>query len=198
MTGHRFTTSVRALALLCCAAVLVAIAGPATHAHADGGLVRARDAHGALTVTLFTSPTPLRVGAADVSVLVQDGRSGAAVLDADVVLSVTPLDAPGATTQVPLSGQAATNKLLYAATIGLPAAGRCRLSAAVRHGSERSVTTVEVDVAPPLPALLALWPYLALPPVVVGLFLVHQWLGRRSGRRASALLVAAAPTGAAR
>jgi hypothetical protein len=175
---------VHALALsLALGALVVPALGPGAVC-ADGGVVRARADRGALTITLFTSPTPLRVGQADVSVLVQDRASHEALLDAAVAVRLESLDGVAAAGSAQLSPQAATNKLLQAATLRLAAPGRFRLLAVVQRADERAEVAAEVEVAPPLPALLALWPYLALPPVVVGIFLVHQWLRRRSSGRA--------------
>jgi hypothetical protein len=189
---------VHALALSLLLGALVAPALAPRAACADGGVVRARVDRGALTITLFTSPTPLRVGEADVSVLVQDRASHAALLDATVEVRLESLDGATAEASVQLSRQAATNKLLQAASLRLATPGRFRLLAVVQRGDERAEVAAEVEVAPPLPALLALWPYLALPPVVVGIFLVHQWLRRRASGSARALLVAAPQLGAAR
>ena len=162
--------------------LLGSLAMPGT-TFADGGLVRARTQDGRLAVTLFTSPTPLRVGLADVSVLVQDER-GEPVLDADVVLRVDPLDGDASSTVVALARDAATNKLLQAATVRLPASGRFRLTASTLRGADGAVTSADVDVAPPQAALRGLAVPLALPPVAAVLFALHQWLGsRRHARR---------------
>ena len=174
---------VRTLALsLVLGALVIPVLGPGTVC-ADGGVVRARVDRGAFTITLFTSPTPLRVGEADVSVLVQDRASHETLLDAAVEVRLESLDGATAAASVQLSPQAATNKLLQAGTLRLAAPGRFRLLALVQRAGELAEVAAEVEVAPPLPALLALWPYLALPPVVVGIFLVHQWLRRRSSGR---------------
>jgi hypothetical protein len=185
------------LALIAAAGLLGADALRPAAGHTDGGVVRAHVDRGALTITLFTSPTPLRVGDADVSVLVQDRASHAVLLDATVVVHLTPLDTGTAPLDVELGRETATNQLLQAATLRLPAPGRFRLAAMVRRAGEEAEVTAEVEVAPSLPPLLALWPYLALPPVVVGIFLVQQWLRRRSSGTARILRVAD-PGGAAR
>ena len=41
-------------------------------------------------------------------------------------------------------------------------------------------TSCTLVAAEALPPVLAYWPYLAVPPLVVALFAVHQWLGRRA------------------
>ncbi len=164
--------------LLLVSAILSTAAAP--RALADGGLVRASNTQSGLVVTLFTAPTPLRTGDADVSVLVQDAATRDPVLDAQVRVRITP-DHEDAMPQIlPLSHAAATNKLLQAGTVKLPIPGRYRIVAEVRRGLARAVVVADLTVEPPLPPLLALWPYLALPPLVVGIFLVQQWLRQRS------------------
>lgn len=166
------------------AAILVLLAALAAadrrRAHADGGLVRASGVQSGLLVTLFTSPTPLRSGAADVSVLVQDAATRDALLDAQVRVRVAPQHEDAMPQVVALGPAAATNKLLQAGTVALPIPGPYRIVAEVRRGLARAVLVADVTVEPPLPPLLALWPYLALPPAVVGIFLVQQWLRQRS------------------
>ena len=171
---------------------------PASPARSDGGLVRASIAQHGLLVTLFTSPTPLRVGAADVSVLVQDQATRSALLDAVVRVRLEAQGGGAARAEALLDRASATNKLLQAATLALPERGRFRLVAEARRGAATAVAGAEVEVAEPLPALLALWPLLALPPVVVGIFIVHQWLRRRSPGTAREILAAAHQGRAAR
>jgi hypothetical protein len=175
------------------ALLLVAVVTVATPraARADGGLVRASGAQGGLVVTLFTAPTPLRAGPADVSVLVQDAATRETVLDAQVTVRVSPRHEGALPLTARLDRASATNKLLQAATVSLPIPGPYRIVAEARRGVARAVVAADVTVEPPLPPLLALWPYLALPPAVVGIFLVQQWLRHRSlgtarGRSAAA------------
>lgn len=57
--------------------------------HADGGVVRLREAAGPFMITLFISPAVPRVGVADASVMVQCRDSGETVLGATEELSGT-------------------------------------------------------------------------------------------------------------
>jgi len=151
---------------------------PATPASADGGLVRARAEQDGLTVTLFTDPTPLRAGPADVSVLVQNGDR-MPVLDAAITVRLASGDGVPVVASQPLSHEEASNKLLQAARVVLPAPGRWRLTAEVRRGDARATVAADVDVAPATGRAGALWPVLAVPPVAVALYAVHQTLRRR-------------------
>jgi hypothetical protein len=162
--------------------VLVGLAAAlrAWPACADGGLVRGSATQNGLLITLFTAPTPLRVGDADVSVLVQDAATRDALLDTQVTVRVSPQHEGALPATARLSQAAATNKLLQAGTVALPIPGPYRIVVEARRGLTRAMIASDVMVEPALPPLLALWPYLALPPVVVGIFLVQQLLRRRS------------------
>ena len=48
---------------------------PSSVARADGGVVRLRQRAGGYQIAVFTSPTPIRAGPVDVSVLVQDAAT---------------------------------------------------------------------------------------------------------------------------
>lgn len=148
----------------------------------DGGSVQLRQAAGPLLVTVFTAPTPLRAGPADVSVLVQTRDGNEPVLDADVLIALEMPHRDGAAIRVAATRQQATNKLLYVAPITLPAAGSWDLRITVRRGQQVADVAAALVVAAPLPRLLAYWPYLAFPPVAVLVFALHQWLRSRSSK----------------
>jgi hypothetical protein len=147
---------------------------------ADGGAVQLQQADGAFVITVFTAPTPLRAGVADISVLVQTRDGSEAVLDADVRLELRSSTNDGATVRAAATREQATNKLLYAATVNVPSTGSWQLHVAVRRGDDRAEVTCQLAVAAPLPRLLAHWPYLAFPPATVLIFALHQWLRSRS------------------
>lgn len=247
MHGARIDRRPQRPARAAASALVAALAGallPAS-APADGGRVCASRAAGSLVVTLFTAPVPLRVGPADLSVLVQDRTSRSALLDATVHLQLEPARrsdpttasapaheqraahdaashrAPGWADPVQISpgrmgpGQAearehpssapaapeehlgaahrapievtassaqATNRLLQAALVDLPSPGVWHLRATVRHGAQTAELGCVVDVVPAAPPLLSLWPQLALPPVAIALFALHQWRKSRARR----------------
>lgn len=145
----------------------------AATARGDGGRVQLSETAGPFAVTVFTAPTPLRVGPVDVSVLVQGADGGAPVLDAAVQVA---LAAPSGERAAAATHAAATNQLLYAAVLDVPAPGRWTLAVHVAGRAGDAAVSCEVDVAPPLPPALAFWPYLALPGVAIALFALHQWL----------------------
>src|SRR5947199_7831416 len=91
---------------------------PSALLRADGGAVRLREQAGAYQVTVFTSPTPLRAGPVDVSVLVQDA-AGECVPEARVAVRLA-ARGTGEALECPATAEAATNKLLRAAVFQLP------------------------------------------------------------------------------
>ena len=173
-------------------------------AHADGGVVRAKETRGAFVITIF-SPPEVSIGLpADVTVMVQRRDTGEVMTDATVELnffaptsaspgptdvicspanngrSPTATGAPGRPASIRATRAQAANKLLYAASLAFPAVGDWQLRITVREGSdETSVTCVlPVEMPPRLPQ--ALWPLLALPPFAIALFSMNQWLRRRA------------------
>lgn len=162
--------------------VAMALLLSARPAHGDGGAVQLRETEGRFVVTVFTAPTPLRAGAADVSVLVQDRDTHEPVLDAEILIVLTPLHQNGAGIRAAATRAVATNKLLYAAVMDVPSAGIWDLRVSVRRGHEAATVAGQVTFAASVPPLLAHWPYLAFPPVAVLVFVVHQWRRSRSSR----------------
>jgi hypothetical protein len=148
----------------------------AAAARGDGGLLRLKQIAGPYDISVFTAPAPLRVGRIDVSVMVLRQTDHAPVLDAAVDVT---LRGPGGELRAPATVAAATNKLLYAALIEVPAPGRWTLSARVRSGTSDVTVAGEVDVAPALSPAWTFWPYLMLPALAVALFVLHQWLKAR-------------------
>lgn len=151
-----------------------------TLALADGGAVRLRGGSDEWILTVFTAAEPLRVGLADLSVLVQRRDTGEALLDADVTLTLSP---PGGE---PFRRQAtraqATNKLLHSTVVDLSAPGVWALSVTARRGSDVASVAGELPVAPAASRLAGLGPVLALPPIAVILFACHQALKDRRRR----------------
>ncbi len=162
------------------AALVAALLLP-QRAAGDGGTVRLVQTAGPFTVTVFSAPEPLRVGAADVSVLVQDG-AGAPVLDATIAVALAPPPGvAGGAIRLAATRTAATNKLLYAARFEPPAPGAWTAEVSVARGTARARVTCALPVtAARAPGLAAVWPWLALPPAAIALYALHARLRRRS------------------
>ena len=153
---------------------------------ADGGVVRLRQASGPFVITVFTAAATLRTGPADVSVMVQDRKSRAVILDATVVVKLKPLTGTACSIVVPATSRQATNKLLKAAVAIFPSAGPWLLTVTVQRGPEKAIATTRLQVAPPLPRAATLWLYLALPPLAMLLFAANQVLRHRAHSRTGA------------
>ena len=150
-------------------AFFVLLLGAST-AWGDGGAVLFSGTAGPYLVTLFGSPVPLRAGAADFSVLVQNASRRAPVLDANVVLRLSKAGQRAIVARA--SRSAATNKLLYAATLQLPSAGEWQMQV----DSNGIGVTGAVIVLPEQPQWIAYWPYFAIVPTAIALFAINQWL----------------------
>jgi hypothetical protein len=167
-------------ALLVCA---LASASLARRAQADGGTIRVVEPVGAFIVTVFSAPEPLHVGAADVSVLVQDRTSGSPLLDARVVLELLPPAGDAGPRQLEATHADATNKLLYAARVDTDRAGAWTLRVSVHHGDDAGEVQATLPVVARASTLSDVWPYLVLPPLVVGLYALRARLLRRRRAR---------------
>jgi len=187
--------------------VLLLLGLSSTDAHADGGIMRLRQAQGPFVITIFTTPELVPHRPVDVSVLVQRRDSSDVILDADVDLLLTPppvavvtamdpICAPGgvgflspesaghnADFSTPATRAQASNKLLYAAAVEFGSVGDWTLDATVkaRGGSERFSCSIPVGPSPR--QLTGLLPYLLLPPMAIALFALNQFL--RKSRRGS-------------
>jgi hypothetical protein len=164
---------------------LISLLALASLAFADGGKVQFQRKAGAFNITLFSTPTPVRAGRADFSVMVQKSGTETPVLDADVRLHLIKREDSIKEVSALARHEQATNKLLYAAQVDLNATGKWRVEISVQTASGSALVTGEIEVLPPVPPLLAHWPYFAVLPVLAILFAFNQVLKRRrvSNRR---------------
>ena len=142
----------------------------ASSVHADGGTLRLMRDQGGLRVSVFTSPTPPRVGTIDVSVLVQDAKTGQVRLGLPIKVHASQADNPSRAVEATASHDLATNKLLQAAHLELRRPGRWQLVVV----ADTIEVTAEVELAGPAPSWWPLAPWVASPFAVVGLFLLRQ------------------------
>jgi len=159
---------------------LVVILAPA-RLFADGGTVQLRKEAGALLITVFTSPSPLPAGAADVSLLLLKRDGLEPVLDADVSMR---LQTDGLDTEIQArpTRQQAQNKLLYAAPVTLSESGKWHFAVTVFRNGEQTDAAGTIDVAPAPEKALSYWSYIAFPPLMIALFVVRERLIRRKER----------------
>ena len=151
---------------------------------ADGGTLVLRKQAGPFVISIFSSPETLRVGRNDFSVMVQRADDQSSLLDATVKVRLTRATTDGISElYAPATHANATNKLLYAAHVDVPSVGVWKLAADVETKQGNAEVVGEVQVKPPQPPLLAYWPYFAVAPVLIVLFVINQWLKKRRSHR---------------
>lgn len=155
-------------------ATLLLVAAGDNGLRADGGAVRCSAREGRLRITVFTSPTPPRVGLVDVSVLIQDATSGEPYLDARVGVRATSRDHPNRVVAEEATRDAATNGWLVAAVLDLPSEGAWDLEVIVDRGEDRARVPFELEVGPPAPGLLSLALWIAWPILAAAVYAIHQ------------------------
>jgi hypothetical protein len=113
------------------------------------------------------------------SVMVQDRSSGDVLLDPAVDLTVAPEAANESPQTVRLTRGQASNRLLQAATVQFPQAGKWRLTLLVSCGGEAVRLGTECTVEPDRSRALLVWFYVLLPAGIILLFVLHQGLKTR-------------------
>ena len=148
-------------------------------ARGDGGTVQLTQVTGDYRITVFTAPTPIRVGLVDISVLVQDAETGNPIREAQVNIHIASRARPNETIDATASYEAATNKLLQAAILTLSSPGWWDVVARIEVPGGPAQVRFAVEAAEPLPEWRVLWPWFSWPAVVVLLFGAQQFLSQR-------------------
>jgi hypothetical protein len=135
-------------------------------------------------VSVFTSPTPLRAGRIDVSVLVQNAATSRTIQDADVFVSAARFGRRREVVRRKATVEQAANKLFQAVEFDLPDAGRWEFSievASIEAGGPSTAAPLvfEAEVAEPLPQWLALAPWIGWPWLVIAVFAAQRCLRSR-------------------
>jgi hypothetical protein len=147
-------------------------------ARADGGVVIFQRTSVPFTITLFSTEMPLRPGPADLSVLLEQPDGHSPILDAQI--SVELQHEAGMFIRAEATRSQARNKLLYCSLINLPAAGHWKIRLDIRRGDSSAEVLSDLVVAAPQPVLLSHWELIAVPPIIIALFILNQWLRRRA------------------
>lgn len=164
-------------ALVAGAMVVLTLGPQPAPVRANGGTVRlAKIPAGPYLVSAWTQPDPPRVGRLDLSVAVMRPQTEAPVLDATVQVRAERADGSGTPVTVALARGGGGNPLYAHAVLGVPAAGRWRMTVGVEGPSGTGAAAFELDVAPPRPLVWVL-----LPGMLIGLGLMW-WIVRQSGR----------------
>lgn len=144
---------------------------------ADGGKVQFSQVADPYRITVFTSPTPLRAGPVDISVLVQRADTGEVVPDAIIDVELQCADT-SQTIRQRATAAASTNKLLQSATVALPLAARYQVSITVQ-GTSNVNAEFEMTAYESTENRLTVVTCLAIPLVVIALFLLRENLAAR-------------------
>jgi hypothetical protein len=141
---------------------------------ADGGSVLWQRTTGSITVTSFTTQSPLRPGPADISFLVENNEQPRPILDAQVL--VTFQNETGVTIRTEATHAQARNKLLYCTLIDLPNPGHWKMTLLVVRAAERIEFVSDLAVSEPQSPLIAHWKLMAFPFTIAILFMFQQRL----------------------
>jgi hypothetical protein len=174
---------------------LALLAASALCAHADGGVPVGWHEAGSLRATVFAAPVPLRAGAAEIGVLVQE--NGLPAADADVTLTLVKTGEPspervkapawcaviGPGGKIPATTAHSGNRLLRSAFVALTESGRWELGVEVACGEKSLGFSIPIEVGPPARPLATWWPLIALVPAAIGLYAVHAAISRRRPAR---------------
>jgi len=151
---------------------------------ADGGTVRLAEHRGNYQITVLTSPTPLRAGPIDVSVLVQKAGSNELVLNGQVAIQAIPRNHAGRTISQLATTEVATNKLFRAANFELPDSGWWEMEVSIEGPLGDAHIYFEMEAAERLPKWLAMWPWFSWPGLAIVLFGASQLLVKtKNGHR---------------
>ncbi|WP_437205058.1 hypothetical protein [Planctomicrobium sp. SH664] len=152
----------------------------ASHCHADNGEIYFSQRIDDVYLTVYVSPIPVRQGPVDISVLVLDTSAEKVVEDAKVEVTATPQEDSTASLTHPATFDAATNKMLRAAEFDLPHPGHWVFTVKVLRNKRPEIRgTFSVEAAGPAPRWVSFWPWFTWPLVLVGLFVLYQWLASR-------------------
>jgi len=153
----------------------------------DGGVLIGKQDWGSLQASVFGSPVPLRAGPADVSVLLQ--ADGKPALTAIVSFRWTSLGGgkewlppccsmSSDKEEIPAMLGHSGNRLLYSAMLPIKSSGDGRLDIQVEYEGQTHHASFELSAAPPPPASARYWPWLAMTPLAIVGFVLHQRISR--------------------
>lgn len=144
---------------------------------ADGGNVLLRQQAGAFVITLFSQHTPIRVGKADLSALVESSNEKKPVLNATVLIH---LRRPGGAEimEFVLPAKRDPTSNLYAVAANLPATGKWPIRVFARNGKDEATVTGMMDVQPSQPAIVTYWPFFVAVPLLALVFAINLRLRR--------------------
>jgi len=148
---------------------------------ADGGTLRVSRVCGSYRVTIFTSPEPLRVGPADVSVVVCDASSGVEISDSRVTLQLVPIGHASGGIRRIATRESSPTGLFQMASFDFDTPGRWMLETEIDSPLGHSRVGAEIVVLPPLPRWIDLAGWIVLPVLPIGLFTAREYRRAKRG-----------------
>jgi hypothetical protein len=147
---------------------------------ADGGTVLFHGQAGDFDVTVFSKSEAVRAGANDFSVLVQ-GSDHATVMNATVLLQLGRSQNSGEIMRITgiATHAKATNKMLYASTVNIPATGKWSLDVNVTSDGKNGIAAGQIYVLPPAPPIQNYWPLVLMVPLLGLAFVINRRLRAR-------------------
>lgn len=161
---------------------VLALALDLNTARGDGGALRLSQSSGAYRVSVFTSPTPLRVGKVDVSVYLEDAATCRPGGNAAILITATPAGRNAPAIRRQATSEQAANKLFQAAEFEIPQSGRWKFAVEATGFTSPITVSFETDVAEPPPRWLAIAPWIGWPWLVVAAFVATRFTRRRQGK----------------
>jgi hypothetical protein len=168
---------------VCQAAIWLVAVMCAQSVRADGGAPVWSGRAGGYEVAIFQSPSPLRVGVGELSVLVQDAVTRELLTDAQTTVRFAPRRCPQEAQSVEFDREASGNSLFESAVLHLPESGWWDFELSITAPLERTTVQFATPVADAQPRWLSFWPWFSWPAIAVALFGVHQWLVSRPAAR---------------
>jgi len=175
--GKTFTDNITATVAIALLSGAIAYVLGITGAQADGGTVQFKKSAGPFSVTVFTTPSPLRAGPVDISLMIQSSDNQQPLLDC--VTEVQLRKEGEVSIRSEATHGAAQNKLFYAAQVRIREPGVWDLEVIIRRGDDSAIVSGAITLAASNPVLLGYWRSLAIPPILISLFALNQWLKRR-------------------
>jgi hypothetical protein len=142
----------------------------------------------------MTSPTPVRAGPVDISVLVQDADSGRPLLDVPILVQAQSIQHPRERLSAPATNEAATNKLFHASVLDLSTPGTWHFEVVPEDMGQEQPIQFDLEVDETLPRWLDQAPWIGWPVLAIAIFAIHRALVHR--RRAGGREQAGAPASA--
>jgi len=120
------------------AAVVLLVTFQPASAHTEGKMQLSAEPAGPFKMTVFSSPDPATIGDIHIAALIFVAEDARPVLDADVLVTVTPVDGGGPSQKSQAVQGDSENKLLFEAIIDVSTPGLYLVSIAVEDADGQS------------------------------------------------------------